>query len=637
MIEFNVQSPSLESLGTVSDRYASSPSHALAQSCSSFSHVSHQNSTRSKSAISSSYERNAAEKGLTVTSIVPDPLPERMLKEIIPSEGPRYNRQVSVQNVHYGFEVPSLCFDFPQGDQYDDWAPDPDLRGWEPRTHPEGSLYFYHQEKRIFTEACLYLPNYLEEVEQLVIYLQQLLQAQPAAPPSADYELVVQITFDKSEVEKGILWQYYYVDHKTRSLFWLRPFEVGEHLTAVCGEVCPAHFKHMLESWYWDHVALFPDNFESHDYLVEEVIGHLTFFGIDLMTAPTTTVQYTLKELTNMIRLLGTKEPGAGAVPIAAALGRVMADFCHWRFLHYHGQRSARLNRFESAREPSVAQPPRTWLMQLFSILFLFAPETHLRDLEKICVDGLVVGNVWRRHISKLQGEWEEFIQYATIILTASVSMLSVPDVILFPDNPNPPGGGSNIQSYLPPLHSPAAIASYISILCSIGSIVLGLMLVHHNRTRSREDPLEAAAYMQQQNRSYFHYEPLAILYSLPYALLMWSMLSFATSVMIFTLDKTDLITQSTIAVISFAISCLIVWCTIATWFSEKPLPLKTLWNTMKQVLIANRGHSDDASDTLVGDNATSEKSEMRPRVRLRLLANKIRRTTGRIPCVNDV
>lgn len=72
------------------------------------------------------------------------------------------------------------------------------------------------------------------------------------------------------------------------------------------------------------------------------------------------------------------------------------------------------------------------------------------------------------------------------------ILVLSVPDVILFSDNPNPPGGGSNIQSYLPPLHSPAAIASYTSILCSIGSIVLGLMLVHHNRTKSREDSPDA-------------------------------------------------------------------------------------------------------------------------------------------------
>lgn len=31
-------------------------------------------------------------------------------------------------------------------DSSTDWH-DPDLRGWVPVTHPEGCLYFHHQEK----------------------------------------------------------------------------------------------------------------------------------------------------------------------------------------------------------------------------------------------------------------------------------------------------------------------------------------------------------------------------------------------------------------------------------------------------------------------------------------------------------
>lgn len=52
--------------------------------------------------------------------------------------------------------------------------------------------------------------------------------------------------------------------------------------------------------------------------------------------------------------------------------------------------------------------------MKLFSLLFLFTPEVHLRDIEKICVDGIVVSYLWKRHISKLQGEWEELIAYVS-------------------------------------------------------------------------------------------------------------------------------------------------------------------------------------------------------------------------------
>ena len=81
-------------------------------------------------------------------------------------------------------------------------------------------------------------------MELLIDYLDRLLQAQAGTivlPP--DCELVVQVTFDGSEAEKRVLWQYYYVDPQTRSLFWLRPFDVGGDLEEVYGDVSPAHFS----------------------------------------------------------------------------------------------------------------------------------------------------------------------------------------------------------------------------------------------------------------------------------------------------------------------------------------------------------------------------------------------------------
>ena len=52
--------------------------------------------------------------------------------------------------------------------------------------------------------------------------------------------------------------------------------------------------------------------------------------------------------------------------------------------------------------------------MKLFSGLFLFAPEVHLRDIEKLYVDGMIVMYVWKRHITKLQDEWQELIAYVS-------------------------------------------------------------------------------------------------------------------------------------------------------------------------------------------------------------------------------
>ena len=84
----------------------------------------------------------------------------------------------------------------------------------------------------------------------------------------------------------------------------------------------------------------------------------------------------------------------------------------HWRYIYFHGQRFARLDRFESIHGPAIR--PRSWLMSLSSIVFLFAPEAHLLDIEKFYVDNSVARHVWKRHITKLQDEWIEFVLYVS-------------------------------------------------------------------------------------------------------------------------------------------------------------------------------------------------------------------------------
>ncbi|KZV67869.1 hypothetical protein PENSPDRAFT_687739 [Peniophora sp. CONT] len=617
MMEVSVQSPSTASLPRYTSTSPSLPSSPRDESVYVNDSPPPLSSTRS-SQVRTVFDTPYADISLPLT------LPEgRTLHEAIPSETPRYTRQKFVSDDTTTFTVPVLCFTFPHSTD----GHDPDLRGWEPRTHSEGALYFYHPEKRAFTEAYLYEEAYLDEVEELVAFLQHKLAVTPGVQLPDDYELVAQISHDDQEGEGIIRWEYYYVDHSTRSLFWLFPFEADAYLGEISGPLSPAHFKHLLESWYWDHISTFPDNFQTHDSLVDELVGHLTFFCVGKQKSLFVVIPYELNDLTRMIKFLGRKEHGAGAVPSAAALGRMMSIFCHWRYIHFHGQRYARLDRYESIHSPSIR--PRSWLMKLSSAVFLSAPEVHLRDIEKLFVDGAIVAYWWKRHISKLQDEWTEFVLYATVMLTANVSVLSVPDVILFPDNNNEPGAGNNVQSYLPPLRSPAAIASYVSILCSVGSIVLGLLLIRSHRTKNHDEAADAVTFMFHLKTSTFHHEPLAILYSLPYALLM--MFSFLASILIFTLNNTDVATQITVAGVSVGVSCLIAWCIMALW-EPSDRTLET-WDAFRDLWSFRWFKA--VEDITSSDAAISEKRRRWPRLHSRSLTEKMRKV--KIPCVNAV
>jgi hypothetical protein len=117
-------------------------------------------------------------------------------------------------------------------------------------------------------------------------------------------------------------------------------------------------------------------------------------------------------------------------------------------------------------------------------------------------------------------------------MLTVSVSFLAVPGVTLYSLNTN---GEATI------FKSSSQIAATLSVEASVGSIVIGLLLARHNRTKQEASPSDAVSertvapnicadatfaqhiYLEENCRKFFGLEPMAIIFSLPWALLMWS------------------------------------------------------------------------------------------------------------------
>jgi hypothetical protein len=75
-------------------------------------------------------------------------------------------------------------------------------------------------------------------------------------------------------------------------------------------------------------------------------------------------------------------------------------------------------------------------------------------------------------------------------MLTANVGFLAIPGVVLS----NLSGTNISAASQVVIFSSPSQIASSLSVLASIGSIMIGLLLVRHNRTKQKEDPAGAVS-----------------------------------------------------------------------------------------------------------------------------------------------
>lgn len=123
---------------------------------------------------------------------------------------------------------------------------------------------------------------------------------------------------------------------------------------------------------------------------------------------------------------------------------------------------------------------PRTLLISIFSPVFFFAPEVHLTEVEKIWTDEVLNNTTWKPFIDKLLAEWQEFVLFVcfvgrrlsswvlthpwfnlfikgTVLLNANVAFLEIPYV------------GETAQAGV------SQILSYLSIIASVGTIVLGL------------------------------------------------------------------------------------------------------------------------------------------------------------------
>ncbi|KAI9458584.1 hypothetical protein BJY52DRAFT_412493 [Lactarius psammicola] len=496
----------------------------------------------------------------------------RFLQLINSEQVPRYTKDVTVPRDRTFYEIPPLTRSFPhiseqmsleQGSLKEDCAP------WVPATHPDGALYFFDRDRRLFTDTDMHDPVLREEMEDFYHYLQKIQDHEGIVIPSKNYDLALDIM--PSE-DGRIQWSYYYACHETRCLFWLDTYDATHMISELFGVKSPAHVRHRLEALYWTHWSLFPEVFDGRRLepaVYDELVGILSHGSMDVMTSKSSTLPYDAETMQQMIRLVRNAKGShprsdTGLVYHTAAITRLLSFFAHWRFLYFHGQNSARLERNKTVYTESPG-PKRTFLITLLSPLLFLAPEVHLRELEKLWTDEVIIETVWKSFMTKLLEEWGELILWSTVMLTANVGFLAIPGVIISNIN-NPLKSASELNIFT----SPAQIASCMSVEASAGSIVIGLLLVRHNRTKQKEDPAGASTYLYRNTHRIFGLEPMAIIFSLPWALLMWAMVMFSIALLLLCFSISNLSTRIFVAVTSVMVAALIGWCIRTAWESSE-------------------------------------------------------------------
>ncbi|KAK0226524.1 hypothetical protein IW262DRAFT_1457753 [Armillaria fumosa] len=456
---------------------------------------------------------------------------------LAPEQIQRYEREVIIRPDENTYWIDPLTTLFP---------PHHVEHGWMPFAHPEGALYWFHREKRTFTGVDLHNGGKLQRIMKYLDDIYEFIHKNHIIIP-ANVDLVFEIVRDPDSGEECCA--YYFASHNTRSIFWLDDFDTNYLITwdEVKGVTEPSHVGLEIEAQYWYHCQLFPTCMEMTMNIIEELRDILIYNMGDTMTSPLSNSAYGVSELQEIMGLTNCIEksitsgllrrPGS-----VSSIGRFMFIFFRNRFINFHGQPGARLARDQLIYETSSK---RTLLVTLLSPLFFFTPDIHLVTLKKIGGDGHVHTNKasWTNFTQNLNTEWQEVTLYATVLLNANVAFLAIQSV----DDASADGGRSSAQ-----------IASYISMIASIGSIILGTrMRVHDSSGDSRR-------FLHLQKRNNIGMETLAIMYSLPTALLI--VVSFLVAFSIICFAANSLTDRMLVGGMWIVVGVLVVWCIIAFW-----------------------------------------------------------------------
>jgi len=115
-----------------------------------------------------------------------------------------------------------------------------------------------------------------------------------------------------------------------------------------------------------------------------------------------------------------------------------------------------------------------------------------------------------------------------------------------------------------------AQLGSLISTALALGSFITGLLQVIRYRTRTGASSDEVANYLHSTEGRIFGLLPLAINYSLPYALLIWSVVFFGVAIIFYSTQFWVLMTgKATILGMAIVVITPIVWTTLFRWNSH--------------------------------------------------------------------
>ncbi|KAI0090331.1 hypothetical protein BDY19DRAFT_992535 [Irpex rosettiformis] len=421
---------------------------------------------------------------------------------------------------------------------------------WMPCESPEGSIYFREASHNIVTFVDLYNDNYRDGVSECALHLLHKIRNQQEPMPE-DTEIAIML---EDYDEDGYGYGYYLTSWEKRCVFWLDDvdYEFVTRDARVC--ITESHIGKHVEYLFWyvrecQHSLIYPDD------VIDEMKNVLNLGVFDHITSNNSIFPYDRVEASEILRCLDRVKPSQKSASDMWIVARCKQNLTEYKFLNYHGERGARIHRDDSVLKNTIRRE-RSLLFKLVTPFLFFMPSVYMKEIESVWIDETVDWISWRKFITLLLRDWNQSITPATVILSANVGFLAIQSIDT--DSPN---------------RSATQIVSYISSVLSFFNFITVQILSHQHRYSESFSATKACNFLERRSQQFLGLESVALTFSLPTALFIWSMLTFLTSLMIVFFWRTSLATRislGTMLTILISITVLLLW---LDWNSHSSSP----------------------------------------------------------------
>ncbi|KAG2033450.1 hypothetical protein BDR03DRAFT_967496 [Suillus americanus] len=362
------------------------------------------------------------------------------------------------------------------------------------------------------------------------VITQLLRDLKEKAPPDADSEMIVVLDLLSSSVvaDQRPTFGYYFASHTHKRVLWLEDFSL------VClSEECDGSMEsssRCAEAQYWMHCELFPNTLDVTEVIIRELKSILVQASADRVTSKFSTSPYAAENISTMLELVNNIEPQGKSKDGRSAwtIAKFMAIYHTGMLRSSYGQNDDYFDIENS--EPNLEPYRRSILMAVLSPLMLKSAEVYAEELHSLR-DNFSLER-WRKFVNKVDISIRDSNLLATVLLSTSIGFLTI----------------GNVDSSSVDARSGAQIVIYCSVICSIGSIIIGLVIFKQYRAKGADTPARAITILKRIFREPYGLERIAVICSLPYILLMWSLILFSIAFCETTFSSTDVETRTPVA-----------------------------------------------------------------------------------------